>query len=211
MDMDIHAGTTPKWTRERKTALSIALTPLLAMLLIELFGSVTLVSGIPWLLYFIAIACGAAYSCFVIKHLQVATGKSKPPTVPQLISFVGVYSLGVAPYLLRQIVLFMAFVFLNPLVTNENYVIDGTLGRKGPDRVKLKPKDFNGRDISVFASSELMDAYFHVSTHGKDCIGLLTQTGRGGARRAKTPSFYDYLFNDGVLSTDMVRNDCAPE
>jgi hypothetical protein len=209
MELDTHNGSTPKWTRERKIRLSIVLAPLLLMLPFELFSGATLVSGIPLWLYFFAIACGAAYSYFVIKHIQVATGKSKPPTPPQIVSFIGIYSLGFAPYLMRQIILFMAFVFINPPTANENYVIDGTLGRKGPDRVTLIPKDFEGRSISAFATSELTDLYFHISTHGKDCIGLLTQTGFGGVRRAETPSFYDYLFNNGGLSPSMVRNDCA--
>ena len=210
MDIDIRAGTTPKWSRERKIGLSLALAPLLLMLPIELFSSATLVSGIPFWLYFIAVACGAAYSYLIIEHMQVATAKSKPPTWPQIVSLVCIYSIGVAPYLLRQIILFMAFVFINPPATNENYLIDGTLGRKGPDRVKLIPKDFDGRDISVFASSDLTDLYFHITTHGKDCIGLFTQTGRGGTRRAKTPTFYDYLFNDAGLSPIKVRTDCEP-
>ena len=54
------------------------------------------------------------------------------------------------------------------------------------------------------STSELEDAYGHISTHDKDCLILRTQIGRYGFERVRTYT----LFGEGADMSN-VRFDCV--
>ena len=121
----------------------------------------------------------------------------------------GLFAIAVAPYLFRQFLLLGGFAFLNPPTMIENFVIDGSLGRRGPDRLLLRPLDFDGRRVSIFVTPELHARYFHKSTHGTDCVALATQEGRGGMKRVYLPSLYERLAHDEMFGINIVLPNCG--
>jgi hypothetical protein len=187
----------------------MTLVPLVIVAWVELFVSVTLVSAIPFWLYFVAALCGAAYANLVIGFLPNNTIGLTPKRVFQLLSLVGLFAIGIAPYLFRQFVLFGAFAFTHGPIISELYRIDGaSFGRRSADQVSLKPLTKEGRRFRVPASADLPERYSHISTHGIDCVRLQTQTGRWGVKRVRSPSIYDAEFHDDVLTSGFIIPGC---